>query len=113
MLLYQIVFQVDLYILKLFLVSHFLSYLVIGFASPIFNNINNYYIFQLWCVVSNIFGSEINVLNLSQPTESDQNELKLRFATNRLSQTVIQDSASSISTDSESSMDQELTVLSW
>ena len=103
-----------MYNLKLFLVSHFLlRYLFIGDWFSIFNKINNYYIFQLWCVVSNIFGSEINVLNLSQPTESDQNELKLRFATNRLSQTVIQDSASSIGTDSESSMDQELTVLSW
>ena len=66
--------------------------------------------FQVWCIVSNIFGSEINILNLSQPTESDRNELKLRTATQRLSQTVIQDGAST--SDSESSTDQELTVLS-
>lgn len=63
-------------------------------------------------MLSNIFGIEINILNLSHPTELNQNELKMRLATYRLSQAVIQE-RSSTQVTGDTSTDLNLTVLSW
>lgn len=73
----------------------------------------DFHFVQVWCIVSNIFGSELSVLTVNPPTECDQNELKLRLAKHRAAHTVIHENTSIESAISEASGDSSLTVLSW